>query len=492
MAKKATTAVKPDVLLDSEVLAKSDGSLIELMGLFDIDSFIDADGYRWSKRIYYVSGNRIIQATVDPENPVTYKRKYTPGAKANTENWEVPLVYVADNGTCWETSLFISLCDVDKGTSYRVEKATVDKITLNNWIQSKGLRFAQIEHLVNSNMPSMVSKYAAAFVEDYLAGHTINCVKPYYAMLYVAPQIEQLSKAGYVVADEMMRCASSVYSSRDSKNPEFSAFERTFKNGSNPKKIFTLPKIAYTALKDETDVRLWDSLRKMVRTGKLQAEDVRYVYESGYTDKELNQCNEILAKKFHGEPIFTWRTLSEYLDRLDMYEAISRYEAFQLLSNYLRMCIQADVKPNINSDSLKREHDVMARLVYQGCNEEDKKAMEGKCGFLEINNYQEETFFIRGVRDYDDLYQEAAQQRNGIIFSAKSIAAGKTWLYVMRETRNPDKSLVTVVLAPDGKTIYSQYMAYRRPVRSKAQKDFLKRWLKWVNSGRPDTSSMSV
>ena len=156
------------------------------------------------------------------------------------------------------------------------------------------------------------------------------------------------------------------------------------------------------------------------------------------------------------------------------------------------MCIQADVKPNINSDSLKREHDVMARLVYQGCNEEDKKAMEGKCGFLEINNYQEETFFIRGVRDYDDLYQEAAQQRNGIIFSAKSIAAGKTWLYVMRETRNPDKSLVTVVLAPDGKTIYSQYMAYRRPVRSKAQKDFLKRWLKWVNSGRPDTSSMSV
>ena len=66
MAKKATTAVKPDILLDSEVLAKSDGSLIELMGLFDIDSFIDADGYRWSKRIYYVSGNRIIQATVDP------------------------------------------------------------------------------------------------------------------------------------------------------------------------------------------------------------------------------------------------------------------------------------------------------------------------------------------------------------------------------------------------------------------------------------------
>ena len=51
----------------------------------------------------------------------------------------------------------------------------------------------------------------------------------------------------------------------------------------------------------------------------------------------------------------------------------------------------------------------------------------------------------------------------------------------MREKAHPDKSLITVELSPKGNEIRQKYMAYNKPVRNRAQTEFLQRWMKVVS-----------
>ena len=165
-----------------------------------------------------------------------------------------------------------------------------------------------------------------------------------------------------------------------------------------------------------------------------------------------------------------------------MFEAIDFKEATQLLSDYLNMCSQLHVKPNITGDSLKREHDVTARTLRNKHNEFMAEKMNSACSAMAKYNYSEEVFEIRAVKDYDDLIDEAKQQHNCVASYATVIANGTSYIYVMRTKQSPGVSLITVELEPKTKIIRQKFLAYNRPIHNKAQSEFLERWVKHVKS----------
>ena len=62
----------------------------------------------------------------------------------------------------------------------------------------------------------------------------------------------------------------------------------------------------------------------------------------------------------------------------------------------------------------------------------------------------------------------------------------------MRETAHPEKSLVTVELSPDLKTIRQKYLAYNQPIRNKSISDFLDRWHQHIKAAAAQSEKKTV
>jgi len=52
----------------------------------------------------------------------------------------------------------------------------------------------------------------------------------------------------------------------------------------------------------------------------------------------------------------------------------------------------------------------------------------------------------------------------------------------MRETAHPEKSLVTIELSPDCKTIRQKYLAHNQQIRNKSMTEFIERWYRQLKA----------
>lgn len=317
-----------------------------------------------------------------------------------------------------------------------------------------------------------VNPYAKRFIEE-------EAVNPY--VYCMAPQLEQIHKMGIRFAGGFIQ--QDYYGKLRFSKSEADVFNRLAKPGRNPGEIFQCSKAVYTALKENPDIMVWDVVRRLEKTGKIQPQGLGKLVASGYSVKELGNIASILAKKYHGKPVFTLETLARYLERIDMFEAIGREEGLELLGDYLKCCDYLDVKPKVDGDSLKREHDVMARNARHHRDEILAKKMEPMCEKMREYDYSESVFFIRGIRSFDDLLDEACQQHNCLAGYAQSIASGRTMVFVLREKAHPEKSLVSVKLSPQLRVL-QKYMAWNQPIRNKSITEFLKRWEKKLSGIR--------
>lgn len=279
----------------------------------------------------------------------------------------------------------------------------------------------------------------------------------------IYPWLEILNKAGYAFAETPFEVFDAPIE-----------FQRLCKKGNSPKEIFKTDKAIYTMLKNVPDLRVWDIFRRLHKRG-VAFNDLERLFEKNFDRIMLNKIGAILNRIYNGKPIFSVRSLLNYFDRIDTYEAILPREGVDLISDYLFMCEQLGVEPKIDGDSLKREHDVTARLFANMRNTINEQKMLEACQKLSANNYTEEQYIIRAVKDYGDLADEAKQQHNCVACYGPSIANRKTQIYFLRSAEAPDKSLVTVQLNMRGELLQA-YRAYNKPISSE-ERAFLDRWL---------------
>lgn len=188
------------------------------------------------------------------------------------------------------------------------------------------------------------------------------------------------------------------------------------------------------------------------------------------------KIRSILSHAYRGKPVISFKKLVSYLDRLDLNEAITNTEAFDLLSDYLDTCEKLDMPPKLDSDSLMREHNVADRLWLQVKDEKENELLEWVCGENAKLNYKEKEFFVRSIKDHNDLLDEAKQQHNCVASYSDKIIERRSRIYVLRKTEEPDKSLVTLEIDPRTMKVGQCYLAFNNPVKDGAIWDFIKRW----------------
>ena len=192
----------------------------------------------------------------------------------------------------------------------------------------------EILERIRSNNP-----YAYKYVCDCGVNPAVYCM---------VPQIEQLEKMEVGFVSRFAHTPRSFHEARYVSKSEVDAFNRLVQRGTDPKTILKVPKSVYTGMINEQNIMAWDTMRKMVKKGKISEGAVRWM--TGYTGKELDLFNSVLNRTYRGKPVFSAESLTNYLGKIDMFEAIGREEGLQLLLDYLRGCEVLDVKPRIDSD----------------------------------------------------------------------------------------------------------------------------------------------
>lgn len=391
--------------------------------------------------------------------------------------------YAEDNGDVIELSLEITYTPVEGGSwswsptdkdliSVKVRRRKLNNMQYfdNQWLTSQ----SDLKEILQ-NKNQWLKKFA-----DEHPGIRLE-------YLLMAPYMETLYKANYNFAKDFLgkigdtSCDNPFNHINNSWNRVDQGYldkiNRLCQQGKSPKEIFKCPKELYEALKNECNLDTWDHLRVMCKMDNLSPDCALLVLDQNYSDRDLRMIRGILNKDYNGKKIFTFETLANYLHRLDMHEAIERWEALEILEDYLRMCNQLEMQPKVDGDSLKREHDIAARLCRQHRNEMFSHKIAARADYLNKFNFSDNTYVIRAIKDQPDLIDEATQQHNCVAGYASWIADGKSNIFVCRKKESPDRSLVTVELSPNCGEIRQKYMAYNKPIYDRELTEFLDNWL---------------
>ena len=467
----------PDTLLElsgTSTLEQFAKAAAEIKGIQDEEPLLRIPA-GWRSNVYATAvRNRLIVSDNRPRNTMSCLE-----LPSSQKTISTTIIFVDDQGVPWSNkmtlhfnnALYISYQaarDYSDGRAVDFEHPVVlEKMEFSKWKVFAKYPEPGSYMLLNNQVDlwdilERTNPYALETAKQY------DCINP--LLFFTCPQLEQLVKAGYDFVEDGIR-------GFWMQSKEIDAFNRLTQPGTKRKNIFKTSKDVYTTLRGERDMEIWDVYRKMAKTGKLTKETIEQAYWAHFDADDLKTVNSILNRRYEGKPVFSWNTLMNYLQRLDTFQAISAREAFPLLNDYLTMCEQLEIKPRIDSDSLKREHDVTARTIREKKNEILEKKMENACEYLSENDYSEDIFFIRGIRNHSDLIDEAKQQRNCVGSYGQRIINHQSLIYVMRETAHPDRSLITVEINPECDRIRQKFLAFNQPVTDKKQNAFLEKWM---------------
>ena len=301
-------------------------------------------------------------------------------------------------------------------------------------------------------------------------------------LFYWFPSLELLYKAGYV---NLVSDAVKAYREQDKDSVK--AFRHICSPGHDLKSIFKSSKTFYqTICNSEKPLCHIDGIKKIDHKYKPDKDTLLQIInlDVSWSETTLNNLDYILGYKHQKKPVYSIRTLVNYIRRVDMYEAIEPKDALQYLADYLRSCRILRIKPRTDSDSLIREHNVAARLAKQKQAKTTNRKLAAACKKLQQYDWSKGNYFIRGVQSQADILDEATQQHNCLASYMNEIADGNAKIFVMRRCWAPEKSLITIEMSPDMKTVRQKLMAYNTQINSQTQLSFISEWVKAVQEGK--------
>lgn len=270
------------------------------------------------------------------------------------------------------------------------------------------------------------------------------------------------------------------------KEPENVMFSRCFKNGKNLDDITKLPKYAWNMITDNTtNIGAYNEMRIWVQKENLSKETLEEIFNLGLRKPELEKVRKLCMRKFNDKSLYNLDTLLNYLHRCDVYQAIPIYDAIDLLNDYIKMSIDMGVEPLTNSNSLKREHDVMARNYYQWyrANKDRDTEEKFKARSLKLQKYEYENdkYIIVTPHSVNELLEEANQQRNCLACYANSYANGRAQIFFMRKKSAPEKSYISIEMSSDMTEFRQVYYACNRAVDNAQDLAFLNEWKEHIS-----------
>lgn len=301
---------------------------------------------------------------------------------------------------------------------------------------------------------------------------------PQIEFIVKTPQLRYLlgSLTGYRAREELVKC---------------------FKKGKNISECTGMPNWLWKLLAQNAvdiikwnEIRIWNNklTKKNAKDGKkskgLTEGDVQAIINLNLDYKSLN----LVRKVIDSLEDYTVSKMLRYLERVDMYQAIPAEQAILLLSDYVKMCKDLRVTPRLDSDSLKREHDVTARnhRIYKRQLMAEKRSEEEKQNAIDFVKrgkeldkyaYESDELIVKVPHEVKDLIDEGFNNHNCVGSYVSRFANGKSNIFFIRKKDNPEKSYITIELNPSCTESRQAFYASNMPITSRRDQSFIKDWL---------------
>jgi len=209
-------------------------------------------------------------------------------------------------------------------------------------------------------------------------------------------------------------------------------------------------------------------------------------YDELYILKLIDKPNiKIIRKllKLSNNSVRDLEDAHNYIKLIKLYEYSKNQKKFSI-SNYLDYINNIEklgipfTKKILLPDNFQEAHDLSVEKVKIVNSKLVNEQMIARFKELSKNNFSDNNFFIRPAKDLKDMKDEATQQNNCVYKNySEKYASGNTDIYFMRNTTNPNKSLVTVEVYKN--KIRQMYQKGNKTVTNKQEK-FLTLWEKQV------------
>lgn len=183
----------------------------------------------------------------------------------------------------------------------------------------------------------------------------------------------------------------------------------------------------------------------------------------------------------NGKQLFTTQKLVNYLKRIDTYQAIYSEDGIVLLFDYVTMCKQMGIVPVTDSNSLKREHDVTARIYNGWKSEQFTKEQAEK--FVKVHEklskyaYSDNRLIVVVPKTPQDLVNEGRGNRNCVASYVDSYAKSKSEIFFIRKKDDPEKSYITIETYGNGENLSQAFYASNQPINDANDMSFITEWL---------------
>lgn len=291
-----------------------------------------------------------------------------------------------------------------------------------------------------------------------------------YCLMYLKyPHIELLVKTKYrSIVDDI----TAGYSEASEK-----LFIRNFKKGKNLKEILAAPEWIY---QPEHSLSEMNEARIIYNKYHPSKESFESFIQLHLRNTEIKAFKQILAMKYKDKPLYTFDKLVSYIGRCDMYQAISPRDCIIILKDYLYMSISSDTEPDINSNSLKREHDISVRNYKLVVDEIVEQKFIAKALTLKKYEYENNTFKVIIPETPQDLINEGKNNRNCVGSYVKSFAEGRSKIFFIRKKVNIADSYVTLEMRGD--TVTQAYLSSNRTITDDSTLKFIENWREHLKS----------
>lgn len=312
--------------------------------------------------------------------------------------------------------------------------------------------------------------------------------KSYYKLSsFQANYMSEYPKARYL--EQVFKACPSLLESCLENSYNFIEIKKYFRNGKTVSEITRMPnwlwkKTQCYGAEVMDQIRIWYN-QSLKQGNPLTEHDIDLIKEMfpSFYKPTIQKMRGIIrnAVDENGKQLFTTQKLVNYLKRIDTYQAIYPGEGIMLLFDYVTMCKQMRIVPITDSNSLKREHDVTARIYNGWKREQFTKEQTEK--FVKVHEklskyaYSDNRLVVVVPKTPQDLVNEGRGNRNCVASYVDSYAKGKSEIFFIRKKDDPEKSYITIETYGNGENLSQAFYASNQPINNANDMDFITKWL---------------
>lgn len=204
--------------------------------------------------------------------------------------------------------------------------------------------------------------------------------------------------------------------------------------------------------------------------------------------RSLNTIDDLLAIEYNQKHLYTFNTLMNYIERQSIEQGYTEIDRFVgVLYDYVKMCVEINIKPDIKTKNLQREHNVTIVQYNQLKDEEaDKKYNdEFNTQYLKLKEYeyQDNRLEVIAPKKPKDIIEEGRHNHNCVGSYLEAHASGKSNIFFIRKIDELNKSYITIELDENLSKVKQAYYSYNK-VLNNIDNNFIEKWMKQIETRR--------